>query len=169
MFGIGMPEMIIILVIALIVIGPQKLPDLARSLGKGLAEFKKISEGFQKNIMEESRKTEDVKKEPSPPIQETQTEQVITQTKAEAPPVEKANTSPELARSPELASSLEKGLAAFKKASEEFQKNNREESGKIEAEINELRPQVQAAMTEHITFHAKAETRQSVRTNTTLV
>ena len=174
MFGIGMPEMIIILVIALIVIGPQKLPDLARSLGKGLAEFKKISEGFQKNIMEESRKTEDVKKEPSPPIQEAQTEQVITPTNAEAPPVEKANTSPELAsslelaRSPELASSLEKGLAAFKKASEEFQKNNREESCKIEDEIKELMPQVQAAMTEHITSLAKDETQQAEKTNTTL-
>ncbi|SEM41264.1 sec-independent protein translocase protein TatA [Syntrophus gentianae] len=45
MFNIGMPELLLIAVIALLVVGPKRLPDVAKSLGKGLAEFKKTAEG----------------------------------------------------------------------------------------------------------------------------
>jgi len=50
MFGIGLPELIIIMVIALIVIGPKKLPDLARALGKGMAEFRKATHEIKESL-----------------------------------------------------------------------------------------------------------------------
>jgi len=50
MFNIGMPELILILVVALVVLGPKKLPELARSIGKGLAEFKKSAEELKGNF-----------------------------------------------------------------------------------------------------------------------
>jgi sec-independent protein translocase protein TatA len=55
MFGIGMPELMIIFAIALIVIGPAKLPELARSLGKTLAEFKRATDDFKWKIEEDAR------------------------------------------------------------------------------------------------------------------
>ena len=50
MFGIGLPEMIIIMVIALIVIGPSKLPELARALGKGMAEFRRATQEIKDSL-----------------------------------------------------------------------------------------------------------------------
>ena len=63
---VGVPELIIIFVIALIVFGPKKLPELGKSLGKGLAEFRKASNDLRSTIEEEVRAIESETSSPPP-------------------------------------------------------------------------------------------------------
>ena len=66
MFGsIGMPELLIIMTVALIVFGPRKLPELGRSLGKSLQEFKRASNEL-KHTLDEEISLEERKAAPSP-------------------------------------------------------------------------------------------------------
>ncbi|MEO8257793.1 MAG: TatA/E family twin arginine-targeting protein translocase [Acidobacteriota bacterium] len=73
--SIGMPELIIIFVIALIIFGPRKLPELGRSLGKSLAEFKRASNELRNTLEEEIRleeqkpKVEEPRTEPPPSVE----------------------------------------------------------------------------------------------------
>lgn len=53
MFGIGLPEMILIMAVALIVVGPDKLPDLAKSLAKQFFELKKAAQSLKENFSDE--------------------------------------------------------------------------------------------------------------------
>ena len=50
MFNVGGPEVLIILVVALVVLGPSKLPEAARQVGKAMAEFRRMSSGFQAEL-----------------------------------------------------------------------------------------------------------------------
>ena len=53
MFGIGAPELILILIIALVIFGPGKLPEIGKSVGKALSEFKKASRELSNEIKED--------------------------------------------------------------------------------------------------------------------
>jgi Tat protein translocase TatB subunit len=59
MFGIGLPELLIIAALALILIGPKKLPDLAKSLGKTLGELRKATYDVKETIFEEIKPIKD--------------------------------------------------------------------------------------------------------------
>jgi TatA/E family protein of Tat protein translocase len=68
MFGnIGMPELIVIFTIALLIFGPRKLPELGRSLGRSLSEFKKASNELRNTLEEEIRVEEQQQREAAKP------------------------------------------------------------------------------------------------------
>lgn len=66
MFGISMPEIIIVLIIALLVIGPKQLPEIARTLGRGYGEFRRMMGGLENSLSdlekEATMEAESVKK-----------------------------------------------------------------------------------------------------------
>jgi len=63
MFGIGLPELILILALALIVVGPEKLPDLAKTFAKQLLDLKKTANALQNSLQEELKEAEQTTKE----------------------------------------------------------------------------------------------------------
>lgn len=59
MFGIGMPELMVIMVVALVVLGPKRLPEIARALGKGLAEFRRATSDVNEELRKAQRAIEE--------------------------------------------------------------------------------------------------------------
>jgi len=82
MFGIGQFELLIIIVVALIVIGPGKLPEMMRSIGKGFAEFKRVSSDVKQTFDMEVRRAE----------QEADKKESETKAKPAAPKAEEAKS-----------------------------------------------------------------------------
>ena len=62
MFGIGLPDLLVIAVVALLVVGPDKLPGLAKSLGKGFQEFRRATDDVTESI-KDTLKPDDIKKD----------------------------------------------------------------------------------------------------------
>lgn len=114
MFGIGLPELILIMAVALIVVGPDKLPELARSLGKGIVELKKaassLKESFDEGAEEHSDwNKKDMDQHPNKELLEAYNnlpEDVVTE-KPEPPFTEETSVETEVSASTEEISHIQ--------------------------------------------------------------
>jgi len=111
MFGIGPTELIVILVVALLILGPKRLPEIARSLGKGFAEFKRASNELRSQIDISA----DVPPSPPPPVQPS----IQSQSEEQAGPADAATTEdPKPARVRETENRLKENLSIWDKTDE---------------------------------------------------
>ena len=86
-FGVGLPEMILIMVLALLVFGPKKLPEIGRSLGKAIRGFQEASKEFETEFKREAERIEKTVAEPMKASLENPTQKVLSP-QAKLPEVE---------------------------------------------------------------------------------
>jgi sec-independent protein translocase protein TatA len=94
--NLGLPELLVIFIVALIVFGPKKLPELGRSLGRGINEFKRASNELKNTLDEEIRSEE--RRAATPPMTDDRQAPPVVEERREATPV--VNSEPQVATPP---------------------------------------------------------------------
>ncbi len=115
MLNIGPQELLLILVVALLVVGPRRLPELARSLGKGLRELRRAQDDVRKTIQ--------VNLEDERPTAPQDTEQRLPET--DRAPASPTHPTAEPSQVAEISRTLGRGLAEVRRAREEIQRSFR--------------------------------------------
>src|SRR5262249_9354243 len=86
MFGIGMPELLVILVVALVVLGPKRLPEVARTLGKAMAEFRRQASDVMGEVQSQALLEDDPPRRPAKPKTPPETPPTAPSDKPDAKP-----------------------------------------------------------------------------------
>jgi sec-independent protein translocase protein TatA len=103
-FGIGLPEMVVIMILALLIFGPRKLPQIGRSLGKAIRGFQEASKDFEAEFKREAEQLEKVVKEPIEATLETDSQPALTPATTESVAAETTAAKEETPVSSEVAS-----------------------------------------------------------------
>ena len=97
MFGIGMPELLLILALALIVLGPKRLPEIARALGKGMSEFRRATDELKEEMRQVETEIEQSAAQETPrddPLLAKNTETPPSPATGEGQPADKKESKP---------------------------------------------------------------------------
>ena len=128
MFNIGLPELLIIVAIALIVFGPNKLPELAKAFGRAMREFRKATEEVKESFEAETRDLEEIKQTISGNHLSTLLEE--TSTAVEAVPAERGHeAAPSEGSSPSTESSSPEAISTAAKEGEDTKQTSQEPEG----------------------------------------
>ena len=123
MFNIGPLELIVILIVALLVVGPTKLPEVGRSIGRGLREFRKAQDEVQRTLRLSLDDTDEPPSRPMRSVAQARADEPVTETPPTSSDV--PEPSPERSDADDVAKALGRGLAELRRAKEELQNSFR--------------------------------------------